>query len=89
MHAAKPQPIYYREILEVVGCEPSEALMVGDDWRNDIAPAAAAGLFAYWIALGDAEPPNPGLIHGRGSLDALLHRIEGGWLESLGAPGVA
>jgi FMN phosphatase YigB (HAD superfamily) len=86
MHAAKPQPAYYREILEVTGSEPREALMVGDDWRNDIAPAAAAGLFTYWIAPDDAPAPDAGLIHGRGSLDALAQSIAGGWLDSLGAP---
>jgi FMN phosphatase YigB (HAD superfamily) len=86
MHAAKPQPAYYREILALVGREPGQALMAGDDWRNDIAPAASAGLFTYWVAPDDALPPDPGLIHGRGSLDALARCVAGGWLERLGAP---
>ena len=48
MHAAKPQPAYYREILAAIDCPPDRALMVGDDWKNDIAPAAAVGLHTFW-----------------------------------------
>jgi FMN phosphatase YigB (HAD superfamily) len=86
MHAAKPQPAYYREILTVVGCQPGEALMVGDDWKNDIAPAAVVGLYTYWIAPDDAEPSDLRLIHGHGSLDTLAQLVADGWLESLGVP---
>ena len=86
MHAAKPQPAYYREILAAVGHAPAQALMVGDDWRNDIAPAAAAGLHTFWIAEGDAAPPDPMIIDGQGTLDDLLALVTGGWLEQIGAP---
>ncbi len=86
MHAAKPQPEYYREILAVVGCAPEQALMVGDDWENDIAPAAAVGLHTYWIAPADAALPQELAIQGRGSLDELLELVNEGWLERLGTP---
>lgn len=86
MHAAKPQPAYYREILSLVGQPPARALMVGDDWRNDIAPAAAAGLHTYWIAAPDAAPPNTAFISGQGALDDLLARVAGGWLAQVGGP---
>lgn len=86
MHAAKPQAAYYREILATIGCPPERALMVGDDWRNDIAPAAALGLHTYWIAPSDAEPPDPSLINGHGSLDGLAELVAGTWLERLGRP---
>lgn len=85
MHAAKPQPAYYREVLAAVGVEPENALMVGDDWKNDIAPAAEAGLHTYWIADADATPPDPTILHGQGTLDALVERVADGWLEQLGA----
>lgn len=84
MHAAKPQPAYYREILATVGVRPEQALMVGDDWKNDIAPAATAGLYTYWIAAEDAAPPDPSILHGQGTLDALAERVANGWLEQLG-----
>lgn len=89
MHAAKPQPAYYREILAVTGTAPNNALMVGDDWKNDIAPAAAAGLHTYWIAAADATPDDPALLSGQGSLDDLAKRVAGGWLEELGVRTVA
>ena len=86
MHAAKPQPAYYREILTAVGADPVEALMVGDDWKNDILPAAAVGLHTFWIAADDATADNPELISGRGSLDDLDERVANGWLMQLGTP---
>ena len=89
MHAAKPQPSYYHEILAAVGAEPDGALMVGDDWKNDIAPAAEVGLFTYWIAPDDATPLDPALLNGRGSLDDLAAQVADGWLEQLGATAVA
>lgn len=84
MHAAKPQSAYYREILAVVGCRPQQALMVGDDWKNDIAPAASIGINTYWIAPDDAESPQDDVLQGRGSLDELARRVAEGWLERLG-----
>lgn len=85
MHAAKPQPAYYREILAAVGTNPAHALMVGDDWKNDIIPAAAVGLHTFWIAPDDATAADPALISGRGSLDDLAERVANGWLSQLGA----
>lgn len=87
MHAAKPQPAYYREILSVVDCPPERALMVGDDWRNDIAPAAAVGLHTWWITPGktaNGDPsPDLALVRGHGTLDTLADRVSSGWLQQL------
>ena len=73
MHAAKPHEAYYREILTRVGANPASTLMVGDDWENDMAPAAAVGLRVYWVAPEEAEPPSQlagdGLLIGTGSLE--------------------
>jgi HAD superfamily hydrolase (TIGR01549 family) len=49
MHAAKPDPRYYTEILAHIGRSPDECIMVGDDFDNDIAPAMKAGLQAFWV----------------------------------------
>lgn len=71
MHAAKPQPAYYQEILAQVGARPGQAIMVGDDWKNDIAPAAQVGLGVYWMnPAGEAPPDNTPLI-GQGDLTNL------------------
>ncbi len=61
MHAVKPHQAYYQEILDKVGCKAENALMVGDDWQRDIEPAAALGLFTYWIQLPGTTPPDASL----------------------------
>ncbi|MCP4423920.1 MAG: HAD family hydrolase [Chloroflexi bacterium] len=83
MHAAKPNPAYYAEILRVIDCAPESALMVGDDWKNDIVPAAELGLFTYWISRDGQEPPEKGLATDHGSLAALRERVQSGWLGEL------
>ncbi len=47
MHATKANPAYYCEVLERLGRQPSECLMVGDDWTLDMLPAAAVGIPIY------------------------------------------
>ncbi len=83
MHATKPHQAYYEEILDEINCAPAEALMVGDDWRRDIEPAAAVGMFTYWIQLPGTTLPDPSLPSAYGSLEGLLARIESGWLPRL------
>lgn len=85
MHAAKPHLAYYQEILQIANCRPENALMAGDNWVNDIEPAAALGIFTYWIQLTAAPPPDPDLPSAYGSLEGLLMRIKSGWLERLAA----
>ena len=45
-HFAKPRPEYYAEVLARLGRRPDQALMIGNDWDNDIVPAAALGMKA-------------------------------------------
>jgi 2-haloalkanoic acid dehalogenase type II len=40
----KPAPGLYLRALELLGCTPSEAIMVGDDARVDLAGAGALGI---------------------------------------------
>lgn len=47
-NACKPNPQYYREILEKAGKSPGECLMVGNDAKEDLA-AREAGLSVYLI----------------------------------------
>jgi FMN phosphatase YigB (HAD superfamily) len=49
-HFAKPNPAYYAEILARVGVEPDEAIMVGDNHKNDIQPAAQLGIRTFHIS---------------------------------------
>lgn len=48
MHACKPHPEYYREILERLGVEPESCLMVGNDVEEDLA-AAELGIRTFLV----------------------------------------
>lgn len=84
MHATKPNPMYYQEILERIGVDAGESLMVGDDWENDISPAASVGCYTYWLPMnGENEPVEPNVVSNYGSLDDLYSLITSGWLTEL------
>ncbi len=76
VHFGKPHPAYYAELLARTGKRPTEAVMVGDDWTNDIVPAASAGMNTFWIAPREAERPatwpQP---DGQGTLDDFLRWV--------------
>ncbi|MEW6398078.1 MAG: HAD family hydrolase [Bacillota bacterium] len=48
MHACKPHPEYYREILDLVGARPEECLMVGNDVQEDLA-ASLLGIRTFLV----------------------------------------
>ena len=48
MHACKPQPAYYQEVLARIGRRPEECLMVGNDVQEDGA-AALVGIDVYFV----------------------------------------
>jgi HAD superfamily hydrolase (TIGR01549 family) len=79
-HFCKPNPRYYQEILDKSGCRPKEAVMVGDDFMNDIEPATQLGLYTYWItdAAHDDDLPYFGL---QGTLVDCLDWIQSGGLR--------
>ncbi|NDJ86886.1 MAG: HAD-IA family hydrolase [Chloroflexi bacterium] len=87
VHFTKPSPHYYEEILTRIGVEPDEALMVGDDWANDIIPAHAAGLNTFWVQVEDVAPPeseSSNTPDGQGTLAAFLHLVrDSQWLATL------
>lgn len=85
MHATKAGSAYYREILSVLGREPQECLMVGDDWQRDMVPAAQMGIPVFWVTgpegvaspwAGPGDDPVPEeLLTGRGSLEDVLSML--------------
>jgi HAD superfamily hydrolase (TIGR01662 family) len=75
-HFCKPNPRYYQEILDHLACRPQDAIMVGDDWENDIQPAVRVGLHTYWITHANVdEAVYRGL---RGSLADCLEWVRAG-----------
>ncbi len=55
----KPDPEFYRVVLERAGCAPDELLNVGDSLHNDITAAVSAGIKSVWLnRKGETEPPD-------------------------------
>ena len=46
---AKPNPTYYRALLDSLGLEPETCLMVGNDVDEDIRPAGAVGMQTFLL----------------------------------------
>ena len=55
MHFAKPRPEFVAEVLARIVAQPAEAVFVGNDPSEDIAPARALGLASYRV-LRDSDP---------------------------------
>lgn len=45
----KPNPKYYVEILERIGCKPEECMMVGNDVEEDMAAAESLGMKVFLL----------------------------------------
>ncbi len=69
-HFCKPNMAYYAEVLGRLGRRANEAVMVGNDPKNDLVPTRTLGLPVFHV---DDHPVEP--YHG-GSLDEVLS-----WLE--------
>lgn len=50
--ASKPDKAIFEQALNMAGCSPSEAAMIGDRLDNDIIPAAELGMVTVWIPNG-------------------------------------
>jgi len=48
MHASKPYPEYYQEVARILGVDPGECLMVGNDAQHDMA-ASVVGMQTYLV----------------------------------------
>ncbi len=69
-HFAKPHPQYLAEILGYLGRRPDEACLIGNDWADDMVPAAKLGLPHYWIAPADSSLHGAARPLGVGDLDS-------------------
>ena len=49
---SKPDKAIFERALDMAGCSPSEAAMIGDRLDNDIIPAAELGMVTVWIPNG-------------------------------------
>ena len=56
----KTEPEYYMEVIRSVGCEPREAVSVGDTPLSDIRPAKLVGIHTIWVnRRGEPRPTDP------------------------------
>jgi YjjG family noncanonical pyrimidine nucleotidase len=46
---SKPQKEFFVHILDKLGADPDEVLMIGDSLKSDIAGAATAGIDSCWV----------------------------------------
>lgn len=60
----KPSPEIFRAALGLLGAEPADAVMVGDDLVSDLRPAAAVGLRTCLVRTGKGSTfqPSPGEV---------------------------
>ena len=77
MHACKPHPEYFLEVLERIGRKSAECVMVGDDPVKDM-PAARVGITTFFVPL-PGERRRPAAVARAGTLEDLAR-----WLEELG-----
>jgi HAD superfamily hydrolase (TIGR01549 family) len=77
MHATKPHQAYYREILEAIGATAEKAVMVGDNWENDIVPAAALGMKTFWITPAGEPPRSATQPTAYGTIDEFYQWLKG------------
>ncbi len=68
----KPSPLIFRAALELVGCEPAAALMVGDSPRDDVAGARAVGMRALLLDRARLHPDAPERIESLAELPGAL-----------------
>jgi HAD superfamily hydrolase (TIGR01549 family) len=48
-HYCKPNPDYYKEILENCNLQPAECVMIGNDVKEDIVPASSLQIPTYLV----------------------------------------
>ncbi len=48
--AVKPSPRIFQAALDQLGCEPSQVVVVGDNYERDVLGAAACGMRTVWIS---------------------------------------
>lgn len=57
----KPDPTIFRMILNRLGCQPHETLMIGDSWSADVIGATQVGIAVLWLNRYDHPIPDAAL----------------------------
>ncbi len=74
--ACKPNPLYYRQILEAIGREPADALVVGNEAGDMVSAQLGCRTFLVTGAAATLDPALPAPTY-RGTLDGLVRFLRG------------
>lgn len=75
-HFCKPQPNYYKEVLEKVEVQPEDAIMIGNDIQEDMV-ASKLGMNTYLVTDYIIDRGNPTYnIDQQGTLEELKNHIQ-------------
>jgi len=80
MRACKPHPAFFTQVLEALGRQPQECLMVGDSVTSDM-PASRMGIKTFWVDRGRGQSYDGADAHG--SLRDLYDLLESGEIHDL------
>ncbi len=64
----KPDPEIFRIALRKVGCEPDQAVMIGDSYEMDVVGAVSAGVLPIWFK----HSPGPPQLDYKNTLKSFL-----------------
>jgi N-acylneuraminate-9-phosphatase len=59
----KPDEAIFRAALAAAGCQPDEAIHVGDSLAHDVAGARAVGIYSVWLNRKGLSSPDSSLRH--------------------------
>ena len=72
----KPNPLYFREILDRFGAAPDEALMIGNDVREDMQPCRELGIDTFLVTEHMITHDLPYDAYRRGGYEDLIGFLE-------------
>ena len=72
---SKPQPEIFQFALKQAGIMPDQAVMVGNDYFNDVEPAKWLGMRTIWIERDDPYSPGAPPIQDPWAADARISSL--------------
>jgi putative hydrolase of the HAD superfamily len=73
---AKPAPQIFERACAQLGCAARDCIFVGDDWRNDVEGARAAGMTPVWVNRHGAVTPAGAAVAQVQALSELVGRAD-------------
>jgi putative hydrolase of the HAD superfamily len=79
--AKKPNPLFFQNAAKLLGAQPNEVCMIGNNYESDIVGAKAVGLVTVLITISDGHFPAADYVMGEFSqlvnvVDKLLENLK-------------